>query len=153
MVFVYPHVEIGYEVLVADTEDAHESQWRYGKVRAIKKNAVDVMVFGQHGDIRKFDVRHVGDPTLVKNPPHGSSGVFRLAASQLQINELLTCQQTLLRRMDALEQTFRAVISSLSGSDDRPEPATAVIPRRGPGRPPSVSPIQVSGKPSLNATT
>ena len=128
--FIYPHVERGYEVEFADKEDAPEPQWRLGKILRVKNHAVDVRVFGPHGDIHKSDVRHIGDPSLLKYPPRGDSGVFRLAKSQLQLNDVLALHQTLMRRMSALEQTFHAIVEPMHTEETIMIPSPSPIPAR-----------------------
>ena len=127
--FVYPHIEIGYEVEFAPTEDSPEPSWVLAKVVRAKTTSVDLRVLSMVRDIPKSDVRHISDPTLRKYPPRGDSGVFRLSKNQLELNSIRASQDTILRRMDALEQTFRAVMESQAG-DGIPSPAG-----RRPGRP------------------
>ena len=110
--FTCPAVAVDNGILVKPTEDSPDTMWQLAKVTKIKKNesdgsiTVDAIIFGAHGDTRKADLRHIGDPKLKQCPPHDRSGVFKLSPTQLQLNEI----PTLIRRMDSLEQTFRAVM-------------------------------------------
>ena len=110
--FTCPAVEIDNSILFKPNEDSPDTMWQLAKIIKVKRNAsngsvtIDAIIFGVHGDLRKADLRHVGDPSLKQYPPRGDSGVFKLSPTQLQLNEI----PTLIRRMDSLEQTFRAVM-------------------------------------------
>lgn len=112
--FVYPHVERGYQIEFAPTEDTPDAHWTLGQIVRTKNGAVDVQILNPADRTVQFkvDVRHIGDPGIQKRPLRSDSGVFRLAKSQLQINQLLADNQAIMRRMDALEQTFRAVMET-----------------------------------------
>ena len=114
--FACPAVEIDNSIMVKPNEDSPDTMWQLAKIIKVKRNAsngsvtVDAIIFGVHGDLRKADLRHIGDPSLKQYPPRGDSGVFRLSPTQLQLNEI----PVLMRRMNALEETFRAVMDSNS---------------------------------------
>jgi len=115
--FVFPPMQIGYEVEFAPTEDAPNPSWCLAKAVRVKSNAIDLRVLSTSTlqEIPKMDVRHIGDPSLRKYPPRGDSGVFRLTKNQLELNAIRDSQAIILRRLDALEQTFKAVMESQTG--------------------------------------
>ena len=126
--FRYPEVHRGDEVDFAPSEDTPEPMWTLARVVQTKNESVNL----QTSDGRIYmDVWHVGDPRLIKGPARRGSGVFKLVHKQVRINQMVAEHEQMKRRMDALEQTFRAVMESQS-PDMVPNPAG-----RRPGRPSS----------------
>ena len=129
--FQYPEVHRGDEIDFAPSEDTPETMWILATIERTKNDSVDVRT----SDGRRFlDVWHIGDPRLLKGPARKNTGVFKLVNRQVRINRMFTEHEAMKRRMDALEQTFRAVMES--------NPTDAVPAGRRPDRrtPPSGAP-------------
>ena len=74
--FEYPKVAHGDRVVYAPNEDTPESRWELAEVTRTKNNAIDLRLLTD-GSRPRVDVRHIGDPSLIKIPPRTDSGVFR----------------------------------------------------------------------------
>ncbi len=79
--FKYPKVHLHDKVEFARTEDTPDYNWVAAEVTRTKNNSIDVKLLTDGRP--KVDVRHVGDPTLIKVPTRDDSGVFRLATSHV----------------------------------------------------------------------
>ena len=131
--FSYPEVHRGDEIDFAPSEDTPEPMWVLGTIERTKNESVDIKT----SDGRRYmDVWHVGDPRLSKGPQRKNTGVFKLVNRQIKINRMIAeheaakrREESLIRRMNALEETFRAVIASQGlgqsqiPGDNAPSPA------------------------------
>ena len=124
--FTYPEVHIGDRIEFAPTKDTPDPTWILAEVERCKFKAVDVKL---SNGMRRTDVRHIDDPALRDKPILANSGVFRLINAQVRLNKMFSEHEAMKRRMDALEQTFRAVMESQA-----PEAVPSPVGRR-PGRP------------------
>lgn len=104
--FQYPEVHVGDPIEFAESKDIPETMWTLGRITTTKNNSVNAQL--ANGRI-VLDVWHIGDPRLEKGPERKGTGVFKLTHGQIRINQMIAEHESMKRRMNALEQTFRAV--------------------------------------------
>jgi len=87
----YPKLYVGCEVMVANTPDAVEHQWRLGKVCLLKNESCDIQVPTPAGYEYRHDVMHVSDSRCVETREWSDPlrGVFRLSEREKNLQDFI----------------------------------------------------------------
>lgn len=117
--FEYPEVHVGDPIEFAPSKDVPAAMWNLARIIRSKNGSVDIEL---EPGRRARNVWHVGDPRLNTTACRDCGGVFRLTNAQIRLNQMFAEHDAMKRRMDALEQTFRAVMDS-QGAEGVPSPA------------------------------